>query len=87
MNFVTSETTWRAGAECAGVDPEVFFPEPGDEAAEEVALAFCAACPVREACLEWALEANEKLGVLGGATEARRRSIRRRRASARRLAS
>ena len=41
----------------------------------EPAKAVCAACPVREACLEHALGFREKEGVWGGATERERRRI------------
>jgi WhiB family transcriptional regulator, redox-sensing transcriptional regulator len=73
--------TWRKRAACRGIDPEVFFPVT-DEDAEE-AKAICATCPVREACLEYALAHREREGVWGGATEReRRRIIRHRRKSA-----
>ena len=71
--------------------PEI---EPGDAAEiEEVdpddddlaleAKAVCAGCDVRVACLEHALQAREKSGIWGGATEReRRRMIRQRRRTA-----
>lgn len=72
---------WRQFARCKGSDPNVFFPPDEDDAEE--AKAICALCPVREACLEYALVAREKLGVWGGTTaRERRRILRRRRRSA-----
>jgi WhiB family redox-sensing transcriptional regulator len=72
---------WRQKAACRGVDPDIFYPV-SDEDAED-AKAICAACPVQQACLEWALAVREKDGVWGGATEReRRRILRRRRRSA-----
>jgi WhiB family transcriptional regulator, redox-sensing transcriptional regulator len=72
---------WRKRAACRGIDPEVFFPA-SDEDAEE-AKEICAVCPVREACLEYALAHREREGVWGGCTEReRRRMIRQRRKSA-----
>jgi len=72
---------WRQKAACRGVDPDIFYPVTDEEA--EDAKAICAQCPVREACLEWALSSREREGVWGGATEReRRRIIRRRRRSA-----
>lgn len=45
-------------------DPEVFFAEqPADV---EYAKALCGACPVRDECLEGALERREPWGVWGG---------------------
>lgn len=73
--------SWRQRAACRGVDPDIFYPA-SDEDAEE-AKAICAACSVREACLEYALVNRERDGVWGGATEReRRRMIRQRRKSA-----
>ena len=73
--------SWRQRAACRGVDPDVFYPV-SDEEAEE-AKSICRVCPVREACLEYALANRERDGVWGGATEReRRRMIRQRRKSA-----
>lgn len=73
--------SWRQRAACRGVDPEAFYPA-SDEEAEE-AKSVCRVCPVREACLEYALANRERDGVWGGATEReRRRIIRQRRKTA-----
>ena len=73
--------SWRQRAACRGIDPNVFYP-PSEEEAEE-AKSICAACPVREACLEYALANRERDGVWGGATEReRRRLVRQRRKTA-----
>lgn len=40
---------WRAEANCAGVDPNLFFPGPGDHA--RYAITVCAGCAVRAQCL------------------------------------
>ena len=72
---------WRNRAACRGIDPGIFFPVTDEEA--EPAKAICNVCPVREACLEFALAAREREGVWGGATEReRRRIIRQRRKTA-----
>jgi WhiB family redox-sensing transcriptional regulator len=76
-----NQQSWRLQARCRGVDPDVFFPVSDDDA--EPAKAICAYCPVRQACLEWALGTREKNGVWGGLTEReRRRVLRQRRKSA-----
>ena len=73
--------TWRSQARCKGIDPDVFYPAIEEEADE--AKAICAECPVRLACLEFALAARERDGIWGGATEKdRRRIIRQRRKTA-----
>jgi WhiB family redox-sensing transcriptional regulator len=73
--------SWRQHAACRGIDPNIFYPA-SDEDAEE-AKSICASCPVRQACLEYALANRERDGVWGGATEReRRRLVRQRRKSA-----
>ena len=73
--------SWRTRAACQGLDPAIFYPTSDEEASE--AKAVCGACPVRQACLEYALANRERDGVWGGATEReRRRIIRQRRKSA-----
>ncbi len=78
---------WRRSAACAELDPRMFFPvgttgHALDEIAE--AKAVCAHCPVRTACLQFALSTNQEFGVWGGKDEDERRSLRRRwRAAAR----
>ncbi|HET6811002.1 MAG TPA: WhiB family transcriptional regulator [Acidimicrobiales bacterium] len=73
--------SWRNRAACRGVDPDIFFPVSDEEAVQ--AKIICGECPVREACLEWALATRERDGVWGGATEReRRRMIRQRRKTA-----
>ena len=82
MNLVTTNQTWRQQGRCRGVDPEIFYPVSEEDEALE-AKAICDSCPVRVACLEYALAAREKNGVWGGLTEReRRRLLRQRRRTA-----
>jgi WhiB family redox-sensing transcriptional regulator len=69
---------WADHAACKGVDPDLFFPERGEDARH--AKAICARCPVRTFCLEEALVNVEKHGVWGGLSERERRKIRKLRA-------
>jgi WhiB family redox-sensing transcriptional regulator len=66
---------WRAEAACHGIDPDVFFPERGDVAGMRAAKAICAGCPVRAACLDYALENHEREGVWSGTAAKERRRI------------
>jgi WhiB family redox-sensing transcriptional regulator len=71
---------WDLGA-CRGLDSSIFYPDDDDDA--EAARGVCGQCHVQNTCLEYALNAREKAGVWGGATERdRRRIIRQRRRSA-----
>jgi WhiB family redox-sensing transcriptional regulator len=62
-------------ANCKGIDPEIFFPEQRETA--RTAKEICRACVVRQQCLDYALENNEKFGIWGGAGEKERRRLRR----------
>ena len=57
---MTTGTNWRNDAACLGADPDLFFPigtaGPALDQIDE-AKRLCRACPVRERCLAWALEA------------------------------
>jgi len=75
------EIVWRELGACRGLEAAMFYPDDDDLALE--AKAVCAGCDVRIACLEHALQAREKSGIWGGATEReRRRMIRQRRRTA-----
>ena len=64
--------SWVDDAACSAEDPELFFPERNSYARE--AKAVCAACPVLEACRDYALTSPVGLaGVWGGTTEQERR--------------
>lgn len=66
---------------CAQTDPEAFFPELGRGATPEAKIAkiICGECPVKDPCLEFALEHGD-IGIWGGTTNDDRRRIRRERA-------
>jgi len=66
---------WMLQARCLDADPEAFFPEKGGSTRE--AKRICAACPVREECLEYALENDERFGIWGGLSERERRRAKR----------
>jgi WhiB family redox-sensing transcriptional regulator len=71
---------WMRQAECAGEEPELFFPVGSTGPALDQmrrAKAICARCPVRAECLEWAIASGIDHGVWGGTTEEERRSLRR----------
>lgn len=66
---------WQAAAACRGTDPDLFFTERGEKTSD--AKAVCGGCPVREECLDYALDNVEKFGVWGGLSERERRRVRR----------
>ena len=73
------DVSWREQAACSGVDSDIFFPaSEDDEQATGQAKAICQECPVREACLQYALATNQSAGVWGGLDAGDRRRMRRR---------
>ena len=65
---------WRELTACRGTDLEVFFPERGESA--EPARRICAACPVRQPCLDYAISNRITHGIWGGLSERERRAQR-----------
>jgi WhiB family redox-sensing transcriptional regulator len=69
--------TWHDKAACQPtehnpVDPDIFFPEPDETGKIHAAKRLCAQCPVRQICLDAALEHSDTFGVRGGLTEEER---------------
>lgn len=67
------ELDWQADALCAQTDPEAFYPDKGGS--NKAAKAVCMRCPVRPACLDYALTHDERFGVWGGMSERQRRQL------------
>lgn len=70
------ELEWQERALCAQTDPEAFFPEKGGSTRE--AKRICQSCEVRDKCLEYALEHDERFGIWGGLSERERRRLKKR---------
>jgi WhiB family redox-sensing transcriptional regulator len=74
------ERDWRLDAACATVDPELFFPEPGQVPQAAQAKAVCAGCAVRGPCLAAALHGpqarDDHTGIFAGTTASERVSLR-----------
>lgn len=66
-------SAWVGDALCAQTDPEAFFPEKGGSTRD--AKTICRVCEVREQCLEYALEHDERFGIWGGLSERERRKF------------
>ena len=64
---------WRELAACRGADLDVFFPGRGQSAGP--ARQVCAACPVRQRCLDYAITNRITYGVWGGLTGRERRAL------------
>jgi WhiB family transcriptional regulator, redox-sensing transcriptional regulator len=74
------ERDWRLDAACADVDPELFFPEPGQVPQAAAAKQVCAGCVVRGPCLEAVLHGpqahDDHSGIFAGTTASERVALR-----------
>lgn len=69
----TVEPDWTAAA-CRGTNTRVFYPPSGPS---PTAVAICQRCPIRAACLDWAMR-REEYGIWGGLSAKERQSLKRR---------
>jgi WhiB family transcriptional regulator, redox-sensing transcriptional regulator len=80
VEHVDGERDWRLDAACANVDPELFFPEPGQVPQAAAAKQVCAGCAVRGPCLEAALHGSQARddhsGIFAGTTARQRVALR-----------
>ena len=77
--FEWDDEGWRDRAACRHTDANLFFPAGSTGSADgqiQAAKAVCRSCPVRDACLRFALETNQDAGVWGGKDEDERRRLR-----------
>lgn len=74
LNILQPE--WMMDADCQNLPTEIFFPQPGRLGAANAkkALKVCRSCPVREACLAYAMSFPDRSlpGIWGGTTERER---------------
>jgi WhiB family transcriptional regulator, redox-sensing transcriptional regulator len=71
---------WLDLAACKDSDPELFFPQRGEQAKGQAAKQVCAACQVQQQCRELAVRAassrDEDHGIFGGTTPHQRTRLR-----------
>jgi WhiB family redox-sensing transcriptional regulator len=73
---LTVGDSWTSLASCRGTESSAFFARSLPEARE--AIRVCERCPVRQQCLDYAVDNDMDLGVWGGLTERQRRTYVRR---------
>lgn len=71
MSAVVTDPTWYERAACRETGVEHYFDEPDPVVARET----CLRCPVREACLMFALTNEISDGIWGGLTPTERRRL------------
>lgn len=75
VRIATSEP-WMAEAACRTVDPELFYPPPGQNGVVAAAKSICRSCPVQLDCLRFAVDNREPHGIWGGLSANERRRLR-----------
>lgn len=91
MPFIIIPAPWMVDANCRGMDPNIFYPEVGENADRAKAIcngttgkvlkdgtviATTPACPVKEQCLQYAIEhPGRGYGIWGGMSERERRNV------------
>jgi WhiB family redox-sensing transcriptional regulator len=76
LHGLVNTAAWVEQALCAQVDVgDLWYPEKG-QAGASAAKAVCVSCPVRKACLAYALERHEQHGIWGGTTPNERTRLR-----------
>lgn len=75
---MTADRSWMDQALCRETMPDAFFPEEKeDQALNTKAQKLCWSCPVRQQCLDYAIENCEMYGIWGGMS-AHQRNLQRR---------
>ena len=68
--------TWVDHAACGGVDPESWFPDGPGAKPQPAVLKICNACPVKQECLDYAVQHSITDGIWGGLTYLKRLRLR-----------
>lgn len=70
ISIVQQDMSWMERANCLGTDTESFFPDKDAFSTyreeELMAIKTCGHCPVRRACLKFALKSVSTSGIYGG---------------------
>lgn len=71
-----TDHSWRDDAACLGQFTDMWFPERGQwTGANQWAQRMCLECPVRDLCLQAALEEPEQIGLRGGLSGQQRNKL------------
>lgn len=80
LSFIPKIDRWNTLAACKDADPEIFFPvgrgghQPKD-LVDSLWFKYCGECPVKQRCMDHALE-NEEYGFWAGTTQEERKVAR-----------
>lgn len=69
LNSLPKPPAWTAQAACVGMDPDLFYLDKSDPFAAHARVVIkevCGACPVRQQCLDYAIDNGEQYGIWSG---------------------
>lgn len=75
FRLVNPDDRWMELAKCHGDDAVKWFPAQGERHLISVAKRYCADCPVRQSCLDYALDNSIAHGVWGGRSPSERKRV------------
>lgn len=75
MTAAVPPPEWTEQALCTQIGGDLWFPEHGED--QRPAKRVCAACPVRQQCLDAAIARQEQHGIFGGLNIRERRAYQR----------
>lgn len=75
FKLVNPDDKWMDLAKCYGDDAAKWFPAQGERHLITVAKRFCTGCPVRQRCLDYALDNQILHGVWGGRSPLERKRV------------
>lgn len=79
MTAIEDRYRWMDYALCAQVDPDLWFPDTGDNGASSAAKKVCATCVVKAPCALWLAsfsDVKDSYGIAGGMSSRGRRRVR-----------
>jgi WhiB family redox-sensing transcriptional regulator len=74
IGIFVNRPKWMRKKNCFDEPVDTFYPAPGDVERLRRAKSICKECEVRQDCLQFALDTNERFGIWGGKS-ARERSL------------
>jgi WhiB family redox-sensing transcriptional regulator len=72
------DLSWMNRGACRGQDIRYFFPDNDTKHLDRYAAErWCSVCPIKQQCLDYAMETYQKFGTWGGLTAQERQRLRR----------
>lgn len=70
----SSSEAWMLEGICRNIDPDLWFPDAGGSTRAPISM--CQRCPVKQRCLDYAMDNEIEYGVWGGTSNKQRKAMR-----------